>query len=191
MRTKKFQALWQEVEPILNKAKKKDFVLHTSFVVQAMEELIKHEGGESDILIPAAILHDIGWSAVPEKLQFAEDAEGSRKALVEHIKQAGPIIQRVLKKLHYDQKHIQEIIRVVASHKSIEPQEHEKHIRLLIDADTLSDTYKEAFYSDAKAYKKTPLELWKFRSKNVFYTKTATRIFQCELQERWDEIQAE
>jgi len=60
--------------------------------------------------------------------------------------------------------------------------------RLLIDADTLSDAFKEPFYEDCKAYKMKPKELYEFRKKNKFYTKSAREIFRKELEKRKKEI---
>ena len=42
---------------------------HTLRVVKWLKYLIEHEGGDPDVLIPAAYLHDIGWSVIlpPEK----------------------------------------------------------------------------------------------------------------------------
>jgi len=71
----KYKAIWEQVKPLIVKAKRKNFILHTQMVIKAMEEIISGEGGDPNILIPAAILHDVGWPEVSEKLQLANDRE--------------------------------------------------------------------------------------------------------------------
>jgi len=183
---KKHQEIWNCVKPLMKKVKKKDYVLHVKMVIRAMEEIIAGEGGNVDILIPAAILHDVGWSEVTEKLQLTDDKKLKHEAGVQHIRRAPLIIRRILGKLNYDQNTIERVIEIVVAHKFTDPEEKEK--RLLIDADTLSDTYKESFYSDVESYNSTSEKTYKFRSKNIFYTKTAKKIFQKQLKARREEI---
>ena len=186
MENDKYQKIWEKAEPLLLKAKKKDFLLHSKMVERAMKEIIAGEGGNPDILIPAAILHDVGWSEVSTELQYANDEENKTKALVEHIKQALPLIRKILSELDYDEDKIDKIIDLIAAHKFTDPEEKDK--QMLIDADTLSDTYKESFYSDVKSYNSTPRKTLEFRSKNTFYTKTAKEIFEKHFKDRLKEI---
>jgi len=181
------QSIWEKVEPLLLSGKQKDYLLHSRIVERAMKEIISGEGGQSDILIPAAILHDVGWSEVLPDLQLAEDEANKHRALVEHIEKAPPIIRKILSELGYDKDIIQKIIDLVIAHKFTDPKEKDK--QMLIDADTLSDTYKESFYSDVKSYNSTSRKNWEFRSKNTFYTKTAREIFEKQLNERLKEIE--
>jgi HD superfamily phosphodiesterase len=178
--------VWERAEKLLRKAIKKDFVLHTKYVVKAMEKLVVKEGGESDILIPAAILHDVGWSEVSEKLQLAADQKGSLKAQVEHIEKVPMLIRKILGGLNYSEENIGDIVRVVKAHRFVKPTKLDE--KLLIDADTLSDTYKEVFYSNIESYNTTPEAHLDFRSKNTFYTKTARKIFEKQLMNRLEEI---
>lgn len=163
-------------------------MIHSKMVVKAMEEIIAGEGGDPDILIPSAILHDVGWSEVSLDLQLAKDKNRSHKALVQHIKKAPPIVEKILKELGYDNKKAERIIGIVVAHKFADPKD--KNKQLLIDADTLSDTYKESFDSDVKSYDTTPRKLWEFRSSNTFYTRTARKIFKEHLAARLGEIEA-
>ena len=57
--------------------------------------------------------------------------------------------------------------------------------RILIDADALSDSFKEQFECDLKYYKVDRLSMCNFRKKNnKFYTKIAKQIFIKELNKR-------
>ncbi len=181
-----FEKIWKLALPYLKKGKRKDFVVHTKGVIKAMELLLKQEKGDENILIPAAILHDVGWSKVPLNLQMSNDKAGKIKALELHLKYAPLIIKEVLIKCEYNENQIKKIIDIVLAHKFKNPRRLDK--RLLIDADTLSDAFRKQFFSDIKAYKTTPEELYNFRKNNQFYTKTAKIIFNKELNERKKEF---
>ncbi|MFH1240469.1 MAG: HD domain-containing protein [Candidatus Diapherotrites archaeon] len=183
---KKYKPIWNLTLPFLRKGKMKDFVVHTEGVVRAMELLLEKNPADKNILIPAAILHDVGWSEVPKKLQKSKAKKDREKALHAHLKLAPPIIEEVLAKVRYDPQKINKIIEIVNAHKFENPTEIEK--QLLIDADTMSDSFKEQFYSDVKEYKTTPEKLYQFRKQNRFYTKTAKKLFKTEIEKRKKEF---
>ena len=182
------EQIWNLVIPYLRKGVIKDFVLHTQGVVKAIELILKEEEGDGDILMPAAILHDVGWSKVPADLQKSKDDADRKKALELHLEYASPIIEEVLTKVNYDQNQIQRVIGVVKAHKFQDPSEFEK--QLLIDADAVADAFKEQFYSDVESYGTTHQKLYEFRKQNKFYTATARKIFNRELEERRKEFQS-
>lgn len=185
--TKKYQKIWNLANDYLNKGINKDFVLHTEGVVKAMNLILKKEKGNPDILIPAAILHDVGWADVPKKYQQNTNKKKKLKGMELHIAYAPRIIRVILKSLDYQTSEINKIISIVIKHKFCKPRRFDK--QLLIDADQLSDAFKTQFYSDAKTYRITPEKLYTFRVKdNYFYTKTAENIFKKEMRERLKEF---
>jgi len=183
---KKFQKIWRLALPYLKKGKRKNFVIHTEEVVKAMELILAKEKGDKNILIPAAILHDVGWSKVPIRLQRSSNKNQQKKALQLHLEYAPKIINKILVKLKYSPSQIKTIIEIVMAHKFSSPHRQDK--RLLIDADNLSEVFKVSFANDLKAYQQTPQGLYNFRMKNKFYTKTAAKIFKQELAKRKEEI---
>ena len=62
-----FQKIWQLAEPYLNTRKNN---IHTKISTEFAYRLLEKEGGDQDIVIPAIILHDVGWKRVPENLQL-------------------------------------------------------------------------------------------------------------------------
>lgn len=182
--------IWQLAKPYLKKGKMKNFVIHTEGVIIAMKILLKKEFDDEEILMPAAILHDVGWSKVFIKLKKSEwDVMPKKKrirALKLHIKYAPLIIRKILRKVGYPKNKIKKIIDVVLAHKYKNPGELNK--RLLIDADILSDAFRKQFYSDVKEYATTPSKLYGFRKHNQFYTMTARIIFKKELAKRRKEF---
>lgn len=183
-----YEEIWDLAQPYLRAGVMKDFVLHTEGVVKAMELILQEEDGDEDILIPAAILHDVGWSKVPEDLQKSKDDEDKKRALELHLEYAPPIIKEILAKFDYGPDKIQRIIEIVKAHKFQDPDELEK--QLLIDADAVADAFKEQFESDVESYDTTPEKLYEFRKENEFYTATARKIFNRELEERKIEFQS-
>lgn len=179
---KKFKEIWLLAKPYLKKGKRRDFVLHTKAVIRVMELILQNEQGDPDILIPAAMLHDVGWARVPKKLQKSKKDEEKHEALVQHLKMAPPIINNILKEVDYQQEPINQIIDIVLAHKFQDPTELDK--KLLIDADGVTDAFPEQFKSDLKSYSVTPQQLFNFCRKNEFYTKTARDIFGQALEER-------
>jgi len=183
----KYQNVWKLAAEQLSKGINKDYVLHTEGVVKAMDLILKKEKGNPDVLIPAAILHDVGWAKVPKKYQCTPDENKKLLAMKLHIKYAPEIIRNILTSLNYKVSWINEIIDVVVSHKFCKPRKLSK--KLLIDADQLSDAFKEQFNSDIKAYNSTPEKLYNFRMKdNKFYTKTAENIFLKFMKKRLNEF---
>lgn len=183
---KEFELIWKLAEPYLKEGKRKNFILHTGQVLKAMEMLLKKEAGASCVLIPAAILHDTGWSKVPIKLQKSQDKKDKIEALKLHIEYAPEIIQKILRKLKYSEKDIKAITDIVVAHKFQKPKRQDK--RMLIDADTLAEAFKEQFYDDVRAYGGSSEEGYNYRIKNKFYTKTAAAIFKKEMTQRKKEI---
>ncbi len=183
---KLFEEIWQLALPYLKRGVMKDFVIHTKGVIKAMELLLEKEKGNKDILIPAAILHDVGWSKVPLELQKSNDESDKVEALKLHLKYAPQIIEEILGKADYDKAKIERIIDIAISHKFQDPKESDK--QLLIDADALADAFKEQFYSDVKSYGLTPEKNYKFRKKSKFYTRTVAELFKKELEKRREEF---
>jgi len=106
---------------------------HALRVVKWVKELGK---GREDLdkLVTAAYLHDIGWSGVMknEKIDFQE------MLTLEPIanKNTPIFVKKVLEKLSYDNKQIQEIIRLINAadnHKANSTDE-----EIIVDADSLS-----------------------------------------------------
>ena len=181
-----FQQIWELAKPYLKKGVVKDFVVHTEGVIKAMELILKQEEGDERILIPAAILHDVGWCNVPPRLQKSNDREDKVKAMSLHLEYAKPVIKTVLKRVGYAEKQIEKVIDIVIAHKFQDPKEPDK--KLLIDADALSDSFKEQFYSDCKSHGITPEKNYNYRKMNKFYTKVAREIFDKELEKRKKEF---
>jgi L-rhamnose mutarotase len=187
LENKKHKLIWKEVVKRLKGIGKKDYVLHSKMVVRAMQDILRCENEDPGIMIPAAMLHDIGWSKVSDQIVNLKTDSEKKEAEISHIELAADLISEILGCLEYKQSEIEEITRVVQSHKSKAPG-CDKRIKLIIDSDNLSDTYRESFYSDVKSYNTTPQKNFDFRSKNKFFTSTAKEISKRNMAERLREI---
>lgn len=104
-------------EPFL---RTRDNDLHTTIAMELALDLIKHEGGDGDVVIPAIILHDVGWICVPEEEQvkaygpMANAPEITRL----HEKEGVKIAKDILEKVGYDEQKIHEIIQIIDGHDS-------------------------------------------------------------------------
>lgn len=184
----KYNDIWDLAYKYLKEWLNKDFIIHTEWVVNSMQMILKYEKWDHNILIPAAILHDVWWAKVPTEFQKTKDKEKKLIGMQLHIKYAPKIIKNILNDLNYEWSNIKEIIEIVKAHKFKRPKNLNK--QLLIDADQLSDSLEKQFYSDVNSFNISPLELYNIRlNNNKFYTETAKNIFKDEMNKRKIEIE--
>jgi hypothetical protein len=81
---------------------------------------LKSEKGDGGVIIPAIILHDIGWSAVPENLHLtAFGPKPSNPKLTRvHELEGAKIAEAILEKSHYPSKKVKEICQIIRGHDS-------------------------------------------------------------------------
>ncbi len=109
---------------VFNKARPyleiRDNIIHTEVAYAYAVQLLAAEGGDEEVVLPAVILHDVGWHFVPEelhlkafgphkpdlKLNRIHEVEGARKA------------REILEELGYDPVLIDEIAEIVLGHDS-------------------------------------------------------------------------
>lgn len=181
-----FRHTWERTVPYLRRGVMKDFVLHTQGVVDGMRMILRSEKADPTLMIPSAMLHDVGWANVPGPMQLSMDPEVKKAALERHILEAPPIIRMILAEMCFTPDQVDSIIDIVSAHKTIDPTGKEQ--RLLIDADNLSDIFGPQFHADARAYRVSYAELLAFRMKNTFYTDIARSVFVSEVKKRNAEI---
>jgi hypothetical protein len=112
--------------------------LHTQDAVDMAFRLLATEDGERGIVIPAVILHDVGWSKVPEKMRMLVRKPGSDNRItrmheVEGVKIAGSILDKIFD--HH--LPIDEILEIVNGHDTRE-EAISIHDSIVKDADKLS-----------------------------------------------------
>ena len=95
---------------------------HTRIAYDFASRLLVREGGDPRVVIPAIILHDVGWKSIPEDLQLTAFGPGNRdKALNRIHEQEGARIARdILEAVEYPRHLIEEITTIVLGHDSMQ-----------------------------------------------------------------------
>ncbi|MCD6549830.1 HD domain-containing protein [Candidatus Micrarchaeota archaeon] len=132
--------LRERVVKILEKDKSKWTTQHTLRVVYWVKKLIKEEGGNERILVPAAYLHDIGYIEVDIGKRENMDKVYSKK--LKHMELGEKICKKILSEFDYyfTKDEIEKICDYVGKHdlpelKNIKIDDHD--FQLLIEADSL------------------------------------------------------
>ena len=105
------------------------------------------EGGMEDVVIPAILLHDVGWKKVPEDLQLK--AFGPNASLPEwnrvHEVEGARIAGEILGKVGYDPEKAEEIVHIIDGHDS-RKEPSSLNDKIVKDADKLWRYSKEAVH---------------------------------------------
>jgi len=159
--------------------------------------LLEEEGGESRIVEPAVILHDVGWSRLePEQIKIAfgvraggEEAERLNRI---HEREGAAIARRVLQSLNYNPKWIERIAILIERHDSGD-QADSLEEKLLKDADKLWRFSPLGFWKEIERQGLDQDELHRFlsvRYRAWFFTQTAVKLAEKELRDRGKETAA-
>lgn len=169
--------------------------IHTFIVYQYALVLLEEELGAPEIVIPASILHDVGWSSVPEEKQleaFGPDV-GEVELQRKHEIEGAAIAQRLLKGLGYDPQGVSKIVAIVEGHDTI-PGATSIEDAITKDADKLWRFSERGFDIDCQRFNVEPLPWIRFLFGKIdewFLTKTGREIATCEAQKREKEIREE
>lgn len=95
--------------------------VHTQIAVEFACRLLSHyPDADREVVIPAIILHDVGWKTVPEDKQmesfgpYMRDEETRRRHEIEGAR----IAKEILESLNYDSEKIEEILNIIDGHDS-------------------------------------------------------------------------
>ncbi|MFA4905983.1 MAG: HD domain-containing protein [Candidatus Margulisiibacteriota bacterium] len=150
------ERLLQEMENYFGwDEKRKD---HARRVLGYAEQMLKKEGGDREVVVAAAILHDIG-------IHVAEKKHGSPAGKYQEI-EGPPIAKGILSKLRFPVDKIDEVLKIIAHHHSggIETI----NFKIIWDADWLVNIPDEVGLADKEKLKNI-LE-------KVFSTKTGKEL---------------
>lgn len=111
-------AIWELAAPLLAV---RDNDAHTLYAYAlAVSFLAAHPEAESDVVLPAILLHDIGWSQVPpEEVLSAIAPGGGRPDLVlRHEEEGSRLASGILARLGHDAEHTARILEIIDGHDS-------------------------------------------------------------------------
>ena len=112
-----YQKIFERAKPFLRTRKN---LIHTRIALYYALKLLKSEKGDKGAVIPAIILHDVGWKVIPEHLHLtAFGPNPSNPKLTRlHEREGARIAKSILEKLHYPSERIEEIYQIIRGHDS-------------------------------------------------------------------------
>jgi len=123
----KFDRLWQSCKPYLRKGRSIDLI-HTRISTDFAWRLLREgAGGDTDIVIPAVMLHDIGYARIDDgdvymKTTFPDKANAKYDTRVKerHLTEGAKLAEEILRSLEYPQGLIGPIAEIVRTHEDLE-----------------------------------------------------------------------
>jgi HD domain len=167
--------------------------LHTKEVVRFCLELLIEEGGDRQIVIPAAILHDVGWSQLPETSSVQMRLKNSDPEKIKiHEEMGVRIAEGILKKVLDYQAEIDEILSIIDGHDT---RKHALSLndKIVKDADKLF-RYSEGFQTiwptwGIRLNRSKNFDVLKRGIKEWFFLPSSKKIASSELSRRLKEYQ--
>ena len=129
------QKIFERAKPFLRTRKN---LIHTKTALRYAIKLLKKAKGDEEVVIPAILLHDVGWKAVPEHLQltaFGPNRSNPQAARLHEVEGA-KMARKILEVLHYPPKKVKEICRIIQGHDS-RKRSISRSDRIVKDADKL------------------------------------------------------
>ncbi len=188
-----YDKIWKLALPYQDKRGDKG---HAKTVLNYAIELAKSENADEEIVIPAAILHDIGWSLLPgeERLSiFGKITKEDKIKVKKKHEEAGVnLAKEILEKVNYDAKLTGEIAEIISGHDT-RAGFISKNEGIARDADKLWRFSKKGFWVDVTRNNTTCNKLYerreeKLNAPNFFYSETARTIAKSELEKRKKEF---
>ncbi len=112
-----YRRIWQLALPFLDTRQNR---VHTAIALSFARRLLRCEGGREEIVVPAVMLHDVGWKTIPEDLQLT--AFGPRATNPglnrKHEEQGVRIAGDILRQAGYPEDAAAEILAIIDGHDS-------------------------------------------------------------------------
>lgn len=170
---------------------------HAKTTLAFARELLASEPADPNVVIPAIILHDIGWSELPERerfLPFRQDVppEQKREVRLKHQNEGAKLASGILDKVDYDKGWSEHILEIISQHDTREgifsPED-----AVVRDADKLWRFSGIGFWADVRRIGIPAPEQYNKLKNSInqdkfFFTKSARIIARNELVRRKEEI---
>jgi len=114
---KKYQKIWKLTEPVLKKGRKND-VVHCKQTAELVFNYVnKNKKGDADVLIPVAMMHDIGHAAIlPQHMKYVTGPEKLSGGKLVHMLAGTKIADKILRNVKYPANKREEIIDIISMH---------------------------------------------------------------------------
>ena len=177
-----YDEIWKLAEPYL---KTRDNLIHTKISEAFAYRLLGKEGGDESIVIPAIILHDVGWMQVPEHLQLK--AFGPNAVFPElnrlHESEGAKLAKQILETVGYNEGAQREIASIIEGHDS-RKEGLSLNDKIVKDADKLWRFSKEGLRVDMRRFEqslKECLERLRSHLDTWYLTRTGKELARLEL----------
>lgn len=170
---------------------------HARTALRYAKKLLELEGGEEDIIIPAIILHDVGYSQIPRERRMlifdrSVSPEQQRDVMLEHEREGVRLAGEILTGLAYSPALVPEILEIISQHDSRKGFI-SRNEGLVRDADKLWRFSEENFSlkknQDGDFRKKICESLeTSLENPEFLYSESAREIARKELEERRKEV---
>lgn len=186
----KHRRIFEAALPFLETRQNK---IHTYLAYQSALDLLIYESGRPDIVMPAVILHDVGWSTISETDQltafgpFAKNNGLRRK----HEIEGAAIAESILSGLNWDEHLIPKILEIIDGHDTTQ-QARSAEDAVVKDADKLWRVSKIGFRIDVQRFETQPALHIKYLRKALpvwFLTGRGRELAFAELKMRESELQ--
>ena len=186
-----FNKIWELAQPYQDK---REDTGHAETSLKYARQLLTLGQGNEDVVIPAIILHDVGYSQLPEERRMqifdrnAKD-EDRRTVQYEHQVESVKLAIKILREVQYPADLTDEILDIISQHDTRKGfiSNNEGIVR---DADKLWRTSKEGFTVAEERAKKLEAERFKLLKEGLnkeqyFYSETARQMALADL-EYWE-----
>jgi HD superfamily phosphodiesterase len=184
-----YKKIWELAKPFLDTRHNQQ---HTEIAYRAALRLLESEEGDEAIVIPAIILHDVGWIKVPEELQLTAFGPKARNKKLNRVHEVEGVklARGILEKVNYDPQKMDEILVIIDGHDSrreaISPSD-----KIVKDADKLCRFTHQGTSLNCQRYEMSFDEWYEFLMARIdrwFFTQTARKIAREELERRKEEF---
>ena len=130
-----YKKIFERAKPYLGV---RNNLVHTQIALRYALKLLEQEKGDESVILPAVILHDVGWKTIPEDLilkTFGPHPSHPELARV-HELEGAKIARRILEELRYPSGMVREICRIIRGHDS-RNKPISQNDRIVKDADKL------------------------------------------------------
>lgn len=167
--------------------------LHTRIAYHFALTLMQAEGGEENIIVPAILLHDLGWSAISEEDQVGAFGPSVKRPNLRklHESEGAKMARNLLEQLHFPENLIEQIEQIIDGHDT-RLESMGLNDSVVKDADKLWRYTYEGFTIDYKRFNHTPQENLNWLLESIprwFFTETAKWLALVESEKRKSEYQ--
>jgi len=158
----------------------RDNEIHTLVAYSFALKLLDAEGGDEKVVLPAILLHDLGWKMVPEDLQLQAFGPGRNDKKINRIHEVegSKKAREILEALNFDPVLIEKIVEIIIGHDS-RAKALSLDDAIVKDSDKLWRFSEQALELDPKRFEidaAVHAEWLKHQIEGWFFTVTAKRL---------------